>query len=161
MTFCDLLWLIITYHDFCVDVFWCVLMSFGCVLCFFGTFSMRPRSFQSVRNAGAKLSSELRDSGLDVLCNNAGIMGRSAKSGDGQMLFVLTLFLLCSFFIFLLYLLVFQLMASQCTRSSDNFRHRHLLTSCWNLAEDLVMWPLKMVVTFRHLALRCNKNVTG
>mmetsp|Transcript_4188 Transcript_4188/g.5240 ORF Transcript_4188/g.5240 Transcript_4188/m.5240 type:complete len:356 (-) Transcript_4188:42-1109(-) len=32
-------------------------------------------SFKSVRSAGAQLNSELKDSGLDVLCNNAGIMG--------------------------------------------------------------------------------------
>lgn len=32
-------------------------------------------SFKSVRNAAAQLNGELKDSGLDVLCNNAGIMG--------------------------------------------------------------------------------------
>jgi len=32
-------------------------------------------SFKSVREAGLKLQSELAGSGLDVLCNNAGIMG--------------------------------------------------------------------------------------
>jgi len=33
------------------------------------------QSFSSVRQAAAKLNEELQDSGLDVLCNNAGIMG--------------------------------------------------------------------------------------
>lgn len=41
---------------------------------------VRLRKFQSVRNAAAKLNTELRDSGLDVLCNNAGIMGRLAEN---------------------------------------------------------------------------------
>ena len=38
------------------------------------------RRFVSVRDAAAKMNSELRESGLDVLCNNAGIMGSPAAS---------------------------------------------------------------------------------
>ena len=33
------------------------------------------RSFASVRSAAVKMKRELQEKGLDVLCNNAGIMG--------------------------------------------------------------------------------------
>ncbi|CAE7496928.1 unnamed protein product [Symbiodinium natans] len=39
-------------------------------------------SFKSVREAGAKLQAELREVGLDVLCNNAGIMGFGDKATE-------------------------------------------------------------------------------
>ena len=37
-------------------------------------------SFASVRDAGAALRALLADSGLDVLCNNAGVMGLRATA---------------------------------------------------------------------------------
>ena len=39
-------------------------------------------SFKSVRDAAEQLKSELGSSGLDVLCNNAGIMGFGDKATE-------------------------------------------------------------------------------
>ncbi|CAE7742489.1 unnamed protein product [Symbiodinium pilosum] len=39
-------------------------------------------SFKSVQAAGEKMQAELRESGLDVLCNNAGIMGFGDKATE-------------------------------------------------------------------------------
>ena len=39
-------------------------------------------SFKSVHAAGERLQAELRESGIDVLCNNAGIMGFGDKATE-------------------------------------------------------------------------------